>query len=87
MDARRSLGVDKGNGNVCQEPQCDEALLSVRKAIILEREGRTLNTLGASTKSKPWTFRFERRFFSSQENRIDIVYIHCVDASTCAPSL
>lgn len=39
MDARRSLRVNKGHGNVCQKPQCDEALLSVRKAIILEREG------------------------------------------------
>jgi hypothetical protein len=39
MDARRSLRVDKGHGNVCQKPQCHEALLSVRKAIILEREG------------------------------------------------
>ena len=39
MDARRSLGVDEGNGDICQEPQCEEALLSVRKAIILEREG------------------------------------------------
>ena len=45
------------------------------------------NTLGASTKSKPWSFRFERRFFSSQENRIDLVYIHCAYASTCASSL
>jgi hypothetical protein len=47
MDARRSLRVDKGHGNVCQKPQCHEALLSVRKAIILEREGWTFEHRGS----------------------------------------
>ena len=47
MDARRSLSVDEGNGDICQEPQGDEALLSVRKAIILEREGRTFEHPGS----------------------------------------
>jgi len=47
MDARRSLCMDEGNGDICQEPQCDEALLSVRKAIIPEREGRTFEHSGS----------------------------------------
>src|SRR5688500_7774323 len=40
------------------------------------------NTLGASTKSKPCSFRFRRRFLSSQENRMRPLYIHGVYAST-----
>src|SRR3954466_15339274 len=40
------------------------------------------NTLGASTKSRPCSDRFGRRFLSSQENRIGMVYIHGSYAST-----
>ena len=47
MDALRILGMDDGHGNVGQETQSDEALLSVRKAIILEREGRAFEHPGS----------------------------------------
>lgn len=53
MDARRSFRVDEGHGDVCQEPQCDETLLSVREAIILEREGRTFEHPGSIDEVQP----------------------------------
>ena len=39
--------MNEGDGDVVQKPQCYEALLSVRKAIILEREGWTFEHPGS----------------------------------------
>jgi hypothetical protein len=81
MNPRRRLSVHDGNRDSTEQAERDKTLLVVREAIILESESRPSNTLGASTKSNPCSFRLRRRFLSSQENRIGILYIHRAYAS------
>ena len=42
MDALGRFGVNNGNCNTTQKTERDKALLSISKAVIFEREGRTL---------------------------------------------
>ena len=78
MDPSWRFGVDDRYYDAPQEAERDESLFAVVETIVWYVK----NTSRASTKSKPWSFRFDSRFASCQVNRICEVNIQHAYASS-----